>query len=91
MKTTSQRVGYRQGFVGFEIPDHFVVGCTLDYNENFRDLHHLGVISETEKPSVEIAVKVESANLRPPIDVTHYQVFWFCDRLLNHAFCMNIV
>lgn len=42
-------VGYRQDFVGFEIPDHFVVGCTLDCNENFRDLNHLGTIGETRK------------------------------------------
>lgn len=88
---TSRRVGHRQDFVGFEIPDHFVVGCTLDYNENFRDLNHLGVISETRKAKCRDYLRVESANLRPPIDVTHYQVFWFCGYLLSHAFCMNVV
>lgn len=25
--------------VGFEIPNHFVVGYALDYNEYFRDLN----------------------------------------------------
>lgn len=30
--------------VGFEIPDHFVVGYALDYNEYFRDLN----VSECE-------------------------------------------
>ena len=24
--------------VGFDIPDHFIVGHNFDYNENFRDL-----------------------------------------------------
>ena len=24
--------------IGFEVPDHFVVGYALDYNEHFRDL-----------------------------------------------------
>ena len=35
--------------VGFEIPDKFVVGYALDYNEYFRDLNHVCVISETGK------------------------------------------
>ncbi|VDP99528.1 unnamed protein product [Trichobilharzia regenti] len=26
-------------FAGFEVPDRFVVGYALDYNEHFRDLH----------------------------------------------------
>lgn len=24
--------------IGFEVPDHFIVGYALDYNEYFRDL-----------------------------------------------------
>uniref|UniRef100_A0A3B5LWV3 Hypoxanthine phosphoribosyltransferase n=1 Tax=Xiphophorus couchianus TaxID=32473 RepID=A0A3B5LWV3_9TELE len=36
-------------FVGFEVPDKFVVGYALDYNEYFRDLNHICVISETGK------------------------------------------
>uniref|UniRef100_A0A8C6YXL6 Hypoxanthine-guanine phosphoribosyltransferase n=1 Tax=Nothoprocta perdicaria TaxID=30464 RepID=A0A8C6YXL6_NOTPE len=35
--------------VGFEVPDKFVVGYALDYNEYFRDLNHICVISETGK------------------------------------------
>lgn len=30
--------------VGFEIPDEFVVGYALDYNEYFRDLNVSGVV-----------------------------------------------
>ncbi|KAH0509152.1 Hypoxanthine-guanine phosphoribosyltransferase [Microtus ochrogaster] len=39
VKRTSRSVGYRPDFVGFEIPDKFVVGYALDYNEYFRDLN----------------------------------------------------
>ncbi|KAM6919055.1 phosphoribosyltransferase domain-containing protein 1-like [Xenentodon cancila] len=28
-------------YVGFEIPNRFVVGYALDYNEYFRDLNHI--------------------------------------------------
>jgi len=33
-------------YVGFTVPDKFVVGYALDYNEYFRDLHHICVINE---------------------------------------------
>ncbi|EDL84493.1 rCG47045, isoform CRA_b [Rattus norvegicus] len=49
VKRTSRSVGYRPDFVGFEIPDKFVVGYALDYNEHFRDLNHVCVISESGK------------------------------------------
>ncbi|XP_032969838.1 hypoxanthine-guanine phosphoribosyltransferase-like isoform X1 [Rhinolophus ferrumequinum] len=49
VKRTPRNVGYRPDFVGFEIPDKFVVGYALDYNEYFRDLNHVCVISETGK------------------------------------------
>ncbi|KAG7517772.1 hypoxanthine-guanine phosphoribosyltransferase [Solea senegalensis] len=41
--------GYRPDFIGFEIPDKYVVGYALDYNEYFRDLNHICIISETAK------------------------------------------
>ncbi|GAA50128.1 hypoxanthine phosphoribosyltransferase [Clonorchis sinensis] len=36
----------RPDFVGFEIPNEFVVGYALDYNEHFRDLPHICVINQ---------------------------------------------
>ena len=33
-------------YVGFQIPDAFVVGYGLDYNEQFRNLPYIGIISE---------------------------------------------
>lgn len=32
-------------YVGFEIPDKFVVGYGLDYNENYRNLPYIGVLT----------------------------------------------
>uniref|UniRef100_A0A8C9CS55 Hypoxanthine phosphoribosyltransferase n=1 Tax=Phocoena sinus TaxID=42100 RepID=A0A8C9CS55_PHOSS len=49
VKRTPQSVGYRPDFVGFEIPDKFVVGYALDSNKYFSDLNHVCVISETGK------------------------------------------
>ena len=40
---------YVPDYVGFAIPDLFVVGYCLDYNEVFRDLDHISVISQTGK------------------------------------------
>ncbi|XP_028327744.1 phosphoribosyltransferase domain-containing protein 1b [Gouania willdenowi] len=41
-------------YTGFEIPDRFVVGYALDYNEFFRDLDHICVISEKGKLKYKI-------------------------------------
>jgi hypoxanthine phosphoribosyltransferase len=52
LKKTERAVhggGYRPNFIGFEIPDHFVVGFGLDYNEAFRDLNHICVLNDKGK------------------------------------------
>lgn len=36
-------------YAGFELPNKFVVGFNLDYNEYFRDLNHVCVISDKGK------------------------------------------
>ncbi|XP_077410512.1 phosphoribosyltransferase domain-containing protein 1-like [Vanacampus margaritifer] len=41
-------------YVGFEIPNRFVVGYALDYNEYFRDLNHICVISKTGKHKYKV-------------------------------------
>jgi len=45
-KRTPKSSGYMPHHVGFEIPDKFVIGYALDYNEIFRDLNHICVISQ---------------------------------------------
>merc|ERR1712071_6234 len=32
--------------VGFEVPNEFIIGYGIDYNENFRDMNHVCAISE---------------------------------------------
>ncbi|RXN31101.1 hypoxanthine-guanine phosphoribosyltransferase-like protein [Labeo rohita] len=38
VKRTPRSSGYRPDYIGFEVPDKFLVGYALDYNEYFRDL-----------------------------------------------------
>uniref|UniRef100_A0A8C9SP69 Hypoxanthine phosphoribosyltransferase n=1 Tax=Scleropages formosus TaxID=113540 RepID=A0A8C9SP69_SCLFO len=54
VKRVSSGVGSFPDYVGFEIPNRFVVGYALDYNERFRDLHHICVISEQGKTKYKI-------------------------------------
>jgi len=49
VKRTPLASGYRPDYTGFEIPDAFVVGYGLDFNEHFRDFTHIGIISEQGK------------------------------------------
>ena len=37
-KRTSKGINYIPHYVGFAIPDDFVVGYAIDYNDQFRDL-----------------------------------------------------
>lgn len=46
-KRTVRSTGFKADYVGFSIPDKFVVGYCLDFNEVFRDLSHLAVINNT--------------------------------------------
>ena len=46
---TKKSNGYKPDYAGFIIPDLFVVGYCLDYNENFRDLSHICIINEKGK------------------------------------------
>ena len=50
LKQGKQRVSLRPDYVGFEIPDVFVVGYGLDYNDAFRNLPYLAAL---EPPDIE--------------------------------------
>ncbi|KAI1280306.1 Hypoxanthine-guanine phosphoribosyltransferase [Halotydeus destructor] len=41
--------GYVPQYVGFEVPDKFIIGYNLDYNEYFRELNHVCVINDEAK------------------------------------------
>ena len=43
-KIGRQRVPFEPDFCGFEIPDAFVVGYGLDYNDEYRHLPYIGVL-----------------------------------------------
>ncbi len=45
-KQERRRADIRADYVGFEIPDHFVVGYGLDYHEYCRNVPYVGVMQE---------------------------------------------
>eukprot|EP00042_Codosiga_hollandica_P022848 m.87079 g.87079 ORF g.87079 m.87079 type:complete len:247 (+) comp50954_c0_seq1:225-965(+) len=49
VKRTSRSSGYRPDYIGFEVPDKFIVGYALDYNEHFRDLQHVAILNDNAK------------------------------------------
>lgn len=46
-KRERRKVDVDVGFTGFVIPDEFVVGYGLDYDERYRDLRHLAVLDDS--------------------------------------------
>ncbi|KAM4689802.1 phosphoribosyltransferase domain-containing protein 1 isoform 1-T3 [Discoglossus pictus] len=54
VKRSSDNNTYRPDYTGFEIPNTFVVGYALDYNEHFRDLHHICIINEKGKEKYKV-------------------------------------
>ena len=45
-KPSRREVDVDVGFVGFTIPDKFVVGYGIDYAENYRSLPYLGIVEK---------------------------------------------
>ncbi|VDP04868.1 unnamed protein product [Soboliphyme baturini] len=48
-KRTDAPAVFKPDFVGFDIPNHFVVGFGFDYNEMFRDMDHICIINDYGK------------------------------------------
>jgi hypoxanthine phosphoribosyltransferase len=44
-KRTPKSVGFKADYVGFNVPDSFVIGYGLDYNEAYRDMPHICIIN----------------------------------------------
>lgn len=40
-------------YCGFEIGDHFVIGCGLDYAEHFRELPYVAVMEEEDRRRID--------------------------------------
>jgi hypoxanthine phosphoribosyltransferase len=49
-KTGRQRVPLQPDYCGFEIPDRFVVGYGLDFNDEFRHLPYVAILPQAGKP-----------------------------------------
>ena len=47
-KTGRQEVDWRPEFVAFDIPDEFVVGYGLDYNDEYRNLPFLACLEDAD-------------------------------------------
>lgn len=46
-KPERRKVPFQPDFVGVRIPDEFVVGYGLDYNEKYRELPYVGVLKKS--------------------------------------------
>ncbi|GMR53816.1 hypothetical protein PMAYCL1PPCAC_24011 [Pristionchus mayeri] len=46
-KRVPRTIDVTEDFVAFQIPDKFIVGYGLDYNQRFRDLRHICVMSNS--------------------------------------------
>lgn len=51
-KPERRRVPVEADYIGFEIPDKFVVGYGLDYDERYRNLPFIGVLKSTGDETV---------------------------------------
>ena len=49
-KIGRQTVPLEPDYFGFEIPDKFVVGYGLDYNDEYRHLPYIGVLTSSNEP-----------------------------------------
>ena len=45
-KPSCRKTDVKAKYVGFSIPDEFVVGFGLDYNEKYRNLPYVGILKE---------------------------------------------
>jgi hypoxanthine phosphoribosyltransferase len=53
LKTGRQEVDWVPEFVAFDIPDEFVVGYGLDFNDEYRNLPYLACLEPTDLPNTD--------------------------------------
>ncbi|MGQ0812032.1 MAG: hypoxanthine phosphoribosyltransferase [Nitrospiraceae bacterium] len=49
-KPERRKVAVSVDYVGFQIPNHYVVGYGLDYQQNYRNLPYLAVLDKVDEP-----------------------------------------
>lgn len=49
-KPSRRRVGVKVDYVGFQVPDQYVVGYGLDYQQKYRNLPYLAVLDTSNAP-----------------------------------------
>lgn len=52
LKKGRQEVSLKPDYVGFEIPDEFVVGYGLDYRDHYRNLPYLAILESEELSAI---------------------------------------
>ncbi len=62
LKSGRQMVDWRPDFVAFDIPDEFVVGYGLDYNDEYRNLPYLACL-EPDDISKQTSVQTDSQTI----------------------------
>jgi hypoxanthine phosphoribosyltransferase len=66
-KIGRQVVPFEPDYCGFTIPDQFVVGYGLDFNDDYRHLPYIGVLTEPIHPQSQAhAERVATAPADPP-------------------------
>jgi len=45
-KPERRKVDFQADIIGFRIPDKFVIGWGMDYNQKYRELPYIGIINE---------------------------------------------
>ena len=64
-KPSHRKVDLQADYVGYEVPDEFVVGYGLDYDEQYRNLPYVGVL----KPEVYTKISVQCKGARRPFSL----------------------
>ncbi|TGZ73260.1 hypothetical protein CRM22_001618 [Opisthorchis felineus] len=49
VKRRQDCVSFYPDYVGFEVPDRFIVGYSIDYSDHFRELPHICVVNDQGK------------------------------------------
>lgn len=47
-KPTRRKTEVKLDYIGFEVPDKFLVGCGLDYQGGYRDLPYVGYVEDAQ-------------------------------------------